>query len=115
MIQSYDALRKQVDADGGLYTSSMEQLREIEGAGRLGQHVRASISNNLAAHGLGHLPTELPSYQEFQVRVYRLGTALADVINAVLSPNATGDQVLRQVATADAQDVIKKIRALVCD
>lgn len=93
----------------------MEELREIEGAGRLGQHVRASISGNLLSHGMGHLPAELPSYQDFEVRVYRLGTALADVINAALNPSTSGDQILRQVAASDAQDVIKKIRALVCE
>lgn len=115
VISSYDALRAQVDADGGLYTTTMEELREIEGAGRLGQHVRNSISGSLAANGMGHLPAELPAYQESSVRVYRLGTALADVINAVQKPSSPGDQILRQVGTSDAQDVIKKIRQLVCD
>lgn len=115
MLSSYDALRKQVQADGGLYATTMEELREIEGAGRLGQHVRAAISGSLGANGLGHLPEELPAYQEFDVRVYRLGTPLADIINGVLYPSGPGDQVLRQVGTSDAQDVIKRIRQLVCE
>jgi hypothetical protein len=115
MLSSYDALRKQVEADGGLYTTTMEELREIAGAGRLGQHVRSAISASLGANGMGHLPEELPAYQEFEVRVYRLGTPLADVVNAVLNPSGTGDQILRQVGTSDAQDVIKKIRQLVCE
>lgn len=115
MISSYDSLRKQVEADGGLYTTTMEELREIHGAGRLGQHVRAAISTSLSANGMGHLPEELPAYQEFNVRVYRLGTPLADVVNAVLNPSSSGDQILRQVGTSESQDVIKQIRQLVCE
>lgn len=115
MLKTYEALRKQVDSEGGLYTTTMEELREIEGAGRLGQHVRSAISGSLAANGMGHLPDELPAYQEYAVRVYRLGTSLADVINAVLNPTGAGDQILRQVGTSDAQDVIKRIRQLVCE
>lgn len=115
MLNSYDSLRDQVEADGGLYTTTMEELREIEGAGRLGQHVRSSISSSLAANGMGHLPAELPAYQESSVRIYRLGNPLADVINAVLNPSGPGDQILRQIGASDAQDVIKKIRQLVCD
>ncbi len=115
MLTTYDALRKQVEADGGLYTTTMEELREIEGAGRLGQHVRATISGKLTANGMGHLPAELPAYQDYAVRVYRLGTPLADVVNAVLNPSGSGDQILRQVGTSDAQEIIKKIRQLVCE
>lgn len=115
MLTSYDALRKQVEADSGLYTTTMEELREIEGAGRLGQHVRAAISGNIGANGMGHLPEVLPAYQQQEVRIFRLGTPLADVVGAVLTPSTPGDQVLRQVGTADAQEVIKKIRQLVCE
>jgi hypothetical protein len=115
VFSDYEGLRKQVEAEGGLHTTTMEVLRELHGAGRLGKHVRDAISGELAAHGVGHLPEELPAYQEMQVRIYRLGTPIADVANAVLHPNAGGDQVLRQMGAAQGQDILKKIRELVCE
>lgn len=115
MASTYDGLRKQVEADDGLYTTTMEELRDIHKAGRLGQHVRAAISQSLESNGMGHIPEELPSYQGEPVRVYRLGTPLADAVKAVLSPTEDGDRVLRQIATSEAADVIKKIRQLVCE
>jgi len=115
MLSTYDDLRKQVESDGGVYTTTMEELREIHGAGRLGQHVRTAISSSLSANGLGHLPTELPSYQEYLVRIYRLGTPLADVVNAVINPSTGGDQILRQVGMSTSQEIIKQIRQLVCE
>jgi hypothetical protein len=115
MLGTYDDLRKQVESEEGIYTTTMEELREIHGAGRLGQHVRSAISSSLMANGLGHLPTELPAYQESSVRVFRLGTPLADVVNAVINPSTGGDQVLRQVAASKGQEIIKQIRQLVCE
>lgn len=115
MFASYDSLRKQVEAAGGLHTTTMEELRELHGAGRLGKHVRDAISGELAAHGMGHLPEELPAYQEMAVRVFRLGTPIADAVNAVLHPSTGGDQVLRQMGSGQGQEVLKKIRELVCE
>jgi len=93
----------------------MEVLRDAHGAAKLGVHVRKSISDNLAAHGLGHLPAELPTYQHEEVRLYRLGTGIADTINAVLHPTEAGDQVLRQSAGSTAQDVLRRVREIVCE
>ncbi len=115
MFQDYDGLRRQVEAESGLHTTTMEILRELHGAGRLGKHVRDAISGELAAHGMGHLPEELPSYQEMLVRIFRLGTPIADTVNAVLNPSTGGDQVLRQIGAAQGQDILKKIRELVCE
>lgn len=115
MFDDYDGLRKQVEADGGLHTTTMETLRELHGSGRLGKHVRDAISGELAAHGMGHLPEELPAYQEMGVRIYRLGTPLADAVNAVLHPSTGGDQTLRQMGAGHGQDILKKIRELVCE
>lgn len=79
--------------------------RELHGAGRLGKHVRDAISGELAAHGMGHLPEQLPTYQEMPVSVFRLGTPIADVVNAVLHPSAGGDQTLRQMGAGQAQEL----------
>ena len=114
-MDDFEGLKKQVEAEGGLHATTMETLREIHGAGRLGKHVRDAISGELAAHGMGHLPEDLPPYQEMAVRVFRLGTPIADAVNAVLHPSTGGDQVLRQMGAAQGQDILKKIRELVCE
>ena len=100
---------------GGLLVCTMERLRDVYEAGRLGPHVRAGISDKLAQHGLGHLPEELPSYQHEEVRVYGRGTRTGKLIEAVLKPSARGDELLVDSADADANETLQRIRALVCD
>src|SRR3954454_5683188 len=94
-LTSYEDLRDAVAASEGLLAISMEQLRDIHGAGRLGVHVRDAISSSLARYGLGHFPEELPSYQEQYVRIFQLGTPLADLVHAVLDPTPSRDEILR--------------------
>lgn len=81
--KSWEALKKAVDAGGGVLRVMMWDLRFLEDAGRLGVHVRASISRKLLGLGLAHLPEDLPSYQEQSVVLYRLGTPAAAVIDAI--------------------------------
>lgn len=114
-MAKYEELRKQVESEGSLLLTTMEVLRDTHGAGKLGVHVRGSIHGALEANGLGHLPGELPTYQHEEVRLFRLGTPIADTINAVLHPSEGGDQVLRQSAGSEAQSVLKQIRDLVCE
>ena len=114
-LEDYDDLRKKVEANDGLLQIWMEDLRELHDAGRLGKLVRQGIHEKLAEHGLGHLPAELPAYQEEEVRIYRLGTPLAQMINAVLHPSAAGDQQLRRSAADPSEDILRRIRELVCD
>ncbi|MBW0115339.1 hypothetical protein [Pseudonocardia abyssalis] len=114
-MTGYDVLRQQVEQGGGLLLTTMEVLRDAHGYGKLGVHVRKAIHDALAANGLGHLPQEMPTYQYEEVRLFRLGTPIADTINAVLHPSEGGDQVLRQSAGSEAQDVLKQIRQLVCE
>jgi hypothetical protein len=111
----YDDLRQKVVGEGDLYDTEMEELRAIHGALRLGSNVRDAISEQLNAHGLGHIPAVLPSYQSEAVRIYRLGTPIGDLVQAVQRPSAAGDTLLRTVAGGDAQATIRKIRELVCE
>ncbi|MGB5112915.1 MAG: hypothetical protein WBO08_15410 [Mycobacterium sp.] len=69
----------------GVYRLPMGQLREIGGYGRLGTNVRQVLSAKLASLGLGHLPSELPAYQDKQVLLYLYGTPAAEVVSAVRS------------------------------
>lgn len=64
--------------------------------------------------GLGHYPAELPDWQEHQVRIYRLGSPIADLIEAALSPGSEGDIVIREASSGDAQKTLSEIRELVC-
>ncbi len=82
---SWDELRAAVAEHFGVFRLPMGQLREIGGYGRLGTNVRQILSAKLAGLGLGHLPAELPAYQDRQVLLYQYGTPAAEVIAALRS------------------------------
>ncbi|MFZ5854563.1 MAG: hypothetical protein ACOYXS_08700 [Chloroflexota bacterium] len=110
--KTYEQLVADVDTKGSVATYSMAVLRDIEGAGKLGVHVRKSISEQLRALGLDHLPEELPAYQEQPVRVFRRGTQVHKVIDAVLHPSTVGDAVLRSIQSDDARQKIEQIERI---
>ena len=83
-----EEIRDKVLAEGDVYTFRMDTVRDAYGAGRLGIHVRAGISKHFQGLGLGHFPRDLPDSQEAHVRLYKLGSPVADLIEAVLSPIA---------------------------
>jgi hypothetical protein len=112
---NYKQLREAVNANGGLCKVTMLDLKNIHGAGRLGVHVRDTISRELASHGLAHFPRVLPGNQDEPVRLYLLGTPVADVVSAVLDPSDRGDQTLRDIGTSDAQAKLRLVRELVCE
>lgn len=114
MTTSYEHLKKAVVENEDIYKTSMSALKSIHGAGRLGVHVRDAISRSLESHGLGHIPRELPAYQEEPVRVYLLGSPIADVIKAVLDPSDKGDDTLRSIGSSEAQEQLRQIRQIVC-
>jgi hypothetical protein len=111
---SFDDLRKKVEENGNVVTVSMGTLRDAHGAGKLGVHVRAAISKELAGRGLGHYPDPLPEYQEQVARIFKLGSPIADLLDAALQPNDDHDEELRQAVSGDAQEKINRIRELVC-
>ncbi|MER6076977.1 hypothetical protein [Streptomyces sp. NPDC001833] len=113
MDVSYEELRESVQANRGLRTVAMGTLRDIEGAGRLGIQVRDAISRSLESHGMGHFPAELPPNQHDQVRLYLLGTSIAEVIKAVLNPSLKGDESLRGIGDAGAHEQLRQIREIV--
>jgi hypothetical protein len=113
-FQSYKELGDLVQSNGDVLTIRMEQLRHVHGAGKLGVHVRAGISDSLRQHGLGHYPPELPNYQWDEVRIYKQGTPVGRLIEAVLSVSANNDEVVREMAGSDASATLVKIRELVC-
>lgn len=110
---SWDELRKAVEDNGGVLRVYMADLRELQNAGRLGVNVRNDISRRLAGVGLGHLPAELPSYQENEVVLFQLGTPAADVIEAVRGDNfARAEDALRRLNTKGDAEKLAAIAAI---
>ncbi len=117
-MASWDEIKQVVEKNGNVTTISMEQLRDAHGSGRLGVTVREEISRELAGMGLGHVPQELPSYQDEHVRVYKHGTPVGELIDTVLKPGQENDcKLTAQVGDSevDYATIIEKIRELVSE
>jgi hypothetical protein len=117
-MHDWNSIKQEVEKNGNVLTVSMETLREATGAGKLGVHICRQISQTLVGMGLGHVPQELPSYQYEQVRLYKRGTPVGDVIELVLAPGQQNDEGLRQKFGANVVDygvIIAKIRELVSE
>jgi len=112
-VGSYEELRTKAAADGGLHIMTMGVLRDIEGAGRLGSRVLGTISDKLRSHGMGHIPKELPDNQDSPVRIYLLGTPIADTVDAVHNPSLKGDAILRGAGDSEARAQLQQIRQIV--
>lgn len=113
---SWQDLRSEVEQHDGVLTVQMDQLRILAEAGKLGPHVRRAIGEELAKHGLGHVPRELPRYSYEQVRLYLNGTPAARLIRQVLEVGPANDQLLRDRLTSDSSEhaeLIAQIRELV--
>ena len=102
-----------VDEQGGVATLTMRELRHAYGAGRLGIYVVDAISRALRNHGLGHFPRRLPRNQNEQVRVFKLGSPVGEVIDAAIHVGKDHDQFLREVGGAETAAVLQKVRELV--
>ncbi|KUN75396.1 MULTISPECIES: hypothetical protein [Streptomyces] len=113
-IKTWDDLRKAADVNGGVYLTNMGVLREVKKAGRLGNLVREEIGNKLSSIGLGHLPDELPAYQERSVILYVKGGPVGKVVQAVIdTPSHESADQLRQLNTSEAQDKLRRIAEIV--
>lgn len=113
--RGYEEINSDLEGYGGLMSVSMQELRDAQGVFRLGTHVRRSIHNKLQSLGIGHLPRELPEYQEHRVRLYKLGSPIAQNIEDILNPTEEADERLRQTFASEYEEVIQKIRELVCE
>jgi hypothetical protein len=111
---SPEALRDAVVENGGVLTVRVGDVRDAFHYGRLGIHVRAEISKKLNGLGIAHYPTEVPDWQENPIRLYRMGTPVADLIDAVLNPTESHDEEIRGAVSGAAADILNQIRGLVC-
>lgn len=112
----WEEIKREVERKGNVATVTMECLRGAYGAGKLGSQVREQISKTLAGMGLGHVPETLPANQHEQVRLYKQGTAVGEIIRTVLTPGEQHDKVLTRYVgndTPNYEELIEKIRDLV--
>jgi len=117
-MASWDEIKQKVEKNGNVVTLTMEELRDAHGAAKLGVNVLAAIAGTLAGMGLGHVPEELPTYQNEQVRVYKKGTPVEDLIDTVLTTGEQNDSKLIGQFVAKGKDyaaVVQKIRELVVE
>jgi hypothetical protein len=117
-MKTWDDVKAQVEKNGNVWTTTMDELREANGSGKLGTWVREEISSRLAGVGLGHIPPELPTYSSNQVRLYKRGTIVGDLLEKILTPGAQNDTLIIDKLSGKEKDlasVVAKIRELVAE
>jgi hypothetical protein len=79
-------------------------------------NVVKSLSNMLDEAGLGTLPVgePLPLDQNGMARVYRTRSNIGAIVDAVVRPSGKGDETLRSLGAGDAEDVLARVREIVC-
>lgn len=113
MLDTMEDIRAEVLKNGDLLSLPMQVLRDSKGYRKLGVNVIEDLSRSLAGFGIGHYPKVLPNDQYQIVRLFRLGSPAADLIDAVLTPSEDKDAVIRAALDSDAQEIVRQIRALV--
>ena len=117
-MASWDEIKHKVEQNGNVVTFTMEELKNAHGASRLGVNVREEISKTLAGMGLGHVPEQLPTYQNELVRLYKKGTPAGDLITTVLTPGEQSDTKLVQQFSSTGTDyaaIVQKIKEIIGD
>lgn len=117
-MTQWDKIKAQVEEHGSTHTVTMENLRDAAGKDKLGVNVRTEIKSQLAGMGLGHVPKELPRHQDQQVRLYKRGTMIGDLIDTVLTPGVQNDVKIREIlneSSSEYQSIIEQIRELVSE
>ena len=117
-MADWNTIKQDVENNGNVLTVTMEILRDATGKGKLGIYVRQEISSSLAGIGLGFIPSTLPTNQHEQVRLYKRGTQVGDLIEAMLTPGQQNDAKLSSLFAAGAVDyaaIVAQIRELVAE
>ena len=113
-FSSYDELSDLVTKSGNVLTVTMAELRDVNGSGRLGPYVVESISKALASRGIGHYPADLPQNQWESARLFRRGSAIADLYELLTNVNEDGDDKIREYTSDDAKERLSQVRKNVC-
>lgn len=109
-----------IDEQDGIAWVSLLVLRNAVDADKLGKLVMGRIRSQIDANGLGYFPAGViednPAPRQDQVvRLYRKGpVGIGSLVDAILEPSDEGDQVLRDVAKNTSDDLLNRVRELVC-
>ncbi len=109
-----EKLRDAVIDNGNVLTVKVGEVRDAFKYGRLGKHVRKEISSKLHGLGIAHYPVDVPDWQENPIRLFRMGTPIADLLDAAHDETPEHDEELKAAVSGGAADVLNQIRALVC-
>lgn len=109
-----DQVKNEVENHGNVLTVTMGELRDAYGAGKLGANVVENIRKSLAGLGIAVSP-DPEAEQAQKVRLYKLGTPVADLITAVTTPGPVEDDVIRRQIDEAAEELLKRVREIVCD
>ena len=113
MIDSFDALATLVE-DEDLVQVQMQVLRKAAKWDRLTLGALDAITDELRQRALGVDPG-LSQDRFEEVRVYKIGTPIGNLVESVITPSEQGDKRLREAAANSAQEIVRKIRGLVCE
>jgi hypothetical protein len=113
MIDNFDQLADLVE-DDDLVVVQMQNLRAAAKWDRLTMGALDAITDELRQRALGVYPGLTQNRHE-EVRVYRIGTPIGNLVESVIKPSDQGDKRLREAATNSGQELIRKIRGLVCE
>lgn len=114
-INDWQEFRAELKAREGVMSVEMEVLRQLEGYLRMGTVIGEQLSKKLQGLGIGHSGPELPRYSSDLVRLFILGSPAAELMGAVQNPGEQQDEVIRRAVASDSQEVLRKIKGLVCD
>jgi len=107
-------LAESVSEQGDLLCVKMSDLRDAAGWDRLTRGTCRAIEEGLRQNALWHFP-ELVVNRHAEVRIYRVGTPLGNLVEAILKPTHAGDEFLREAGSGEAQRLLLDIRKLVCN
>jgi hypothetical protein len=114
---TFEGLREQVESRGGVQRISMGDLRDINGAGKLGVHVVSQIKRSLARAGLSILlptgTTDVPRYQDEYVVIYVTQSKAGEIIEAVQQADLSAIKLLRDLAGDDSAEKLQAIRDII--
>ncbi|RLS59153.1 MAG: hypothetical protein DWH91_01085 [Planctomycetota bacterium] len=93
-----ETIVQRVSECNNVCTFTMRDLCDAIGRQRCTAQCCQTISDTLTEYGLGHWPPELRPDQSHKVRVYRIGTPVADMIGLVSRCTESSDEALRTMA-----------------
>lgn len=100
----------------GVITCTVGALRDIDGYGRNGSNVRASIARRLSSLGVATLTEDLPHKATELLVLYKQGTPVSELVETLTralagggSPNETAESLRRLNKVPDPESVMAAV------